>query len=157
MPSLVVKVGPSKGNLQFRPNTREHSRLLACQRQCILSGRTDKPPDRQPVSSNEFPSEVQICSADVGPLESGPQIAQCWLASRFLAVRPSLSPPLLSSPLLLVFKLVFALYAPSPSSIHSENNLDPSSLLSFCPKSVRLRVGFVFRARQNCGGKQRVS
>ena len=69
LPSLAVKVGPSKGNLQFRPNTREHSRLLACQRQCILSGRTDKPPDRQPVSSNEFPSEVQICSADVGPLK----------------------------------------------------------------------------------------
>ena len=32
-----------------------------------------------------------------------------------------------------------------PSSIHSENNLDPSSLLSFCPKSVRLTRSLGYR------------
>ena len=134
------------------------SGLLTCQRQCILLELTDGQTDWEtvhliadlsPLSLERVPHhsepEAEICvpvvmraGARAGLLPPF-QIVQCWLASRFLALSLLLAPPRLRARFCLICTF------PSPS-IHSENNLDPSSLLSFCPKSVRLTRSLGYRS-----------
>ena len=135
------------------------SGLLTCQQQCILLELTVRRTGRRghliadlsPLSLERVPHhsepEAEICVPVVmragGPPSLPPSLPNCPMLAcqQIFGRRPLARSSSSSSSFLPYMHLPFSL----PSSIHSENNLDPSSLLSFCPKSVRLTRSLGYR------------